>query len=55
MRDESLRSKQAKMEEEMEKAKHLVEELKRALVDKKKQVQFDFKKLSTQEKLLVVD
>lgn len=38
MRDESLRSKQAKMEEEMEKARHLVEELKRSLAEKKRQV-----------------
>lgn len=38
MRDESLRSKQAKMEEEMEKAKHMVEELRRSLAEKKKMV-----------------
>lgn len=38
MRDESQRSKQAKMEEEMEKAKHLVEELKKTLSEKRKQV-----------------
>lgn len=38
MRDESQRSKQAKMEEELDRAKHAVEDLKRALAEKRKQV-----------------
>ena len=38
MRDESEKSKMAKMNEDLEKAKHLVEECKKALVEKKRQV-----------------
>lgn len=38
MRDESEKSKMAKMNEELEKAKHQVEECKKALVEKKRQV-----------------
>ena len=40
MRDESQKSKQAKMADDLEKAKHVVEECKRSLADKKKQVDF---------------
>lgn len=39
MRDESQKSKQAKMIEDLEKAKHVVEDCKRVLVEKKKQVE----------------
>lgn len=38
MREESLKSKQAKLLEELEQAKHVVEECKKALGDKRKQV-----------------
>ena len=40
MRDESQKSKQAKMSDDLEKAKHVVEEWKRSLAEKKKQVDF---------------
>jgi dynein heavy chain len=39
MRDESQKSKQAKMTDDLEKAKHMVEECKRLLAEKKKQVE----------------
>jgi hypothetical protein len=38
MRDESQKSYQAKMADDLEKAKHNVEECKRVLLEKKKQV-----------------
>jgi hypothetical protein len=38
MRDESQKSYQAKMTDDFEKAKHNVEECKRVLLEKKKQV-----------------
>lgn len=38
MREESQKSKQAKMVEDLEKAKHIVEDCKRILSEKKKQV-----------------
>jgi hypothetical protein len=38
MRDESQKSYQAKMADDLEKAKHNVEECKRILLEKKKQV-----------------
>lgn len=38
MRDESQKSKQAKMDEDLEKANHHVEDLKRSLAEKRKLV-----------------
>jgi hypothetical protein len=38
MREQNLKSKQAKLAEELERARHAVEECKRALIEKRKQV-----------------
>ena len=38
MREKSMKSKQAKLTEELDRAKHAVDECKRFLVDKRKQV-----------------
>lgn len=40
MKEESLKSKQSKLLEELEQARHAVEDCKRALSDKRKQVIF---------------
>ena len=40
MREESQKSRQSKLMDELEKAKNLVEDYKRSLVDKKRQVSY---------------